>query len=413
MQRVEEAVRDSFGCLVAILASRGRDIAAAEDALADAVVAALHSWPDSGVPDAPEAWLVAVARRRLADRLRKRSADAALERSLTLLTALADETDPMMPHYPDERLKLMFVCAHPAIDEAIRAPLMLQTVLGLDAARIATAFLVPAATMGQRLVRAKAKIRDAGIPFAVPERVELPARLASVLEAIYAAYGSGWDEVAGGDGTEGSEVVSSSTLADEAIWLGRVLTALLPGEAEAQGLLALMLHCEARRPARRSEGGRYVPLSEQDTGRWSLATLREAEETLAKAAALQAPGRFQIEAAIQSALASARLQGAPDARVIALLHDELWRRAPRIGVAVARAVAVADAEGAAAGLDLLAAIEPERVAAYQPFHAAEAELLARAGRRGEALAAYARAAALSGDPAIAAYLEERRRRLIS
>ncbi|MBZ9934946.1 RNA polymerase subunit sigma-70 [Mesorhizobium sp. BR1-1-16] len=407
MQPVEQAVRDSFGRLVAILASRGRDIAAAEDALADAVVAALQRWPESGVPDAPEAWLVAVARRRITDRLRKRTADAALERSLLLLSALAEETDPMAPHYPDERLKLMFVCAHPAIDEAIRAPLMLQTVLGLDASRIGAAFLVPAATMGQRLVRAKAKIRDAGIPFAVPERTELPARLASVIEAVYAAYGSGWDEIAGGAGAR------APSLATEAIWLGRVLAALMPGDAEPLGLLALMLYCEARRPARRAPDGRYVPLSEQDTALWSREMLAEAELMLGRAAALDTPGRFQIEAAIQSALTGMRLIGRPDAAMIALLHEELWRRAPRIGVAVARAVAVADAEGATAGLALLAELEPERVAGYQPYHAAHAELLAQAGRVDEAVEAFRSAIALAEDPAIRAYLDERARRLVS
>ncbi|HWJ72065.1 MAG TPA: DUF6596 domain-containing protein [Kaistia sp.] len=407
MQSVEEAVRDSFGRLVAILASRGRDIAAAEDALGDAVVAALRRWPESGVPDAPEAWLVAVARRRLTDRLRKRTADAALERSLLLLSALAEETDPMAPHYPDERLKLMFVCAHPAIDEAIRAPLMLQTVLGLDASRIGAAFLVPAATMGQRLVRAKAKIRDAGIPFAVPERTELPARLASVIEAVYAAYGSGWDEIAGGGDAR------AASLSTEAIWLGRVLAALMPDDAEPLGLLALMLYCEARRPARRAPDGRYVPLSEQDTALWSREMLAEAERMLGRAAALHAPGRFQIEAAIQSALTGTRLIGRPDAAMIALLHEELWRRAPRIGVAVARAVAVADADGATAGLVLLAEIEPERVAGYQPYHAAHAELLAQAGRVDEAVEAFRNAIALADDPAIRAYLEERARRLVS
>ncbi len=407
MLDVEQAVRDSFGRLVAILASRGRDIAAAEDALADAVLAALQRWPESGIPLAPEAWLVAVARRRLADRLRKHAADAALERSLVLLSVLAEETDPMAPHYPDERLKLMFVCAHPAIDAAIRAPLMLQAVLGLDAGRIGAAFLVPAATMGQRLVRAKAKIRDAGIPFSVPERSELPARLASVLEAVYAAYGSGWDEVAGG------EDGGTSSLASEAIWLGQVLMRLLPDEPEAMGLVALMLYCEARRGARRDRDGRYVPLSEQDTELWSHDMLGEAERLLGRAARQRAPGRFQIEAAIQSALTGSRLTGQPGAAVIALLHEELWRIAPRIGAAVARAVAVADAAGPDAGLALLGEIASDRTMAYQPFHAAKAELLARAGRNDEAFAAYGRAIALATDPAVSAFLDARRRRLVS
>ncbi len=406
MRPVEQAVRESFGRLVAILASRGRDLAAAEDALADAVLAALERWPADGVPERPEAWLVAVARRRLVDRVRRSKADATLERSLSILAELLIDEPTDGAAFPDERLRLLFVCAHPAIEETIRAPLMLQAVLGLDAARIAAAFLVPAATMGQRLVRAKAKIRDAGIPFAIPEARELPERVESVLEAIYAAFGSGWDDVSGGSETSGS-------LAEEAIWLGRVLTRLMPGEAEPLGLLALMLHSKARRPARRDSAGRYVPFSEQETGLWQRAMIAEAEATLARAAALQRPGRFQIEAAIQSAQAGARLTGEPGPEVIALLHEALWIRAPRIGVAVARAVAVADARGAEAGLALLDELPGGPVAAYQPYHAARAEMLARIGRAEEAFAAYAAAIALTGDSAVRDHLADRQRRLLS
>lgn len=406
MRPVEQAVRESFGRLVAILASRGRDLAAAEDALADAVLAALERWPADGVPERPEAWLVAVARRRLVDRVRRSKADATLERSLSILAELLIDEPTDGAAFPDERLRLLFVCAHPAIEKTIRAPLMLQAVLGLDAARIAAAFLVPAATMGQRLVRAKAKIRDAGIPFVIPEARELPERVESVLEAIYAAFGSGWDDVSGGSETSGS-------LAEEAIWLGRVLTRLMPGEAEPLGLLALMLHSEARRPARRDSAGRYVPFSEQEKGLWQRAMIAEAEATLARAAALQRPGRFQIEAAIQSAQVGARLTGSPGPDVIALLHEALWARAPRIGVAVARAVAVADARGAEAGLALLDELPVGPVAAYQPYHAARAEMLARIGRAQEAFAAYAAAIALTGDGAIRDHLADRQRRLLS
>lgn len=406
MRPVEQAVRESFGRLVAILASRGRDLAAAEDALADAVLAALERWPADGVPDRPEAWLVAVSRRRLADRARRSKADAGLERSLSILAELLVDGPTDGAAFPDERLRLLFVCAHPAIEETIRAPLMLQAVLGLDAARIAAAFLVPAATMGQRLVRAKAKIRDAGFPFAIPEARELPERVESVLEAIYAAFGSGWDDISGGSGKSGG-------LAEEAIWLGRVLTRLMPGEAEPLGLLALMLHSEARRPARRDSAGRYVPFLEQETGLWQRAMIADAEATLARAAALHKPGRFQIEAAIQSAQVGARLTGSPGPDVIALLHEALWIRAPRIGVAVARAVAVGDARGAEAGLALLAELPSGPVAAYQPYHAARAELLARAGRADEAFAAYAAAIALTGDGAVRDHLADRQRRLVS
>lgn len=407
MRPVEQAVRESFGRLVAILASRGRDLAAAEDALADAVLAALERWPADGVPDRPEAWLVAVARRRLADRFRRSKTDAALERSLAILAELSIDEPADGAAFPDERLRLLFVCAHPAIEETIRAPLMLQTVLVLDAARIAAAFLVPASTMGQRLVRAKAKIRDAGVPFAIPEASELPERVQSVLEAIYAAFGSGWDDIA----VDGPDRAGS--LAEEAIWLGRVLTRLMPDEPEALGLLALMLHSEARRPARRDTSGRYVPFSEQETSLWQAAMIAEAEATLRRAAAMHRPGRFQLEAAIQSAQVGARLTGSPGPDVIALLHEALWARAPRIGVAVARAVAVADATGAEAGLALLEELPGDHVAGYQPYHAARADLLARAGRAEEAFAAFSTAIALTGDGAVRDHLADRQRRLLS
>ncbi len=199
----------------------------------------------------------------------------------------------METNYPDERLKLLFVCAHPAIDPGMHTPLMLQAVLGLDAVRIAGAFLVSPKTMGQRLVRAKTKIRDGGIRFEVPERQQLPQRLDAVLEAIYAAFGIGWDDMAGAD-------QHGRGLTEEAIWLARVLLELMPGEAEVQGLLALMLHCEARRAARRDRDGRYVPLSEQDPKLWSLPLIEEAERHLAEASKYGRPGRFQLEAAIQS-----------------------------------------------------------------------------------------------------------------
>ncbi|MDQ0440233.1 putative RNA polymerase sigma factor [Kaistia dalseonensis] len=278
--------------------------------------------------------------------------------------------------------------------------------LGLDAARIATAFLIPASAMGQRLVRAKVKIRDAGIPFAVPEASELPVRLDSVLEAIYAAYGSGWDDVAGAD-------ERCSNLTREAIWLGRAIQSLLPEEPEVRGLLALMLYCEARRPARRTVTGDYVPLSEQDVSLWSRGMLHEAETILRAAATAKRPGRFQLEASLQSAHIGHRLIGEPDNAIIAQLHEALWRLAPRIGLAVARAVAWADSRGPEAGLALLDEIEPARVAAYQPYHAARAELLARSGQIDAARAHYATAIRLANDPAARRYLELRSNHLLS
>ena len=274
---IEVVARESYGRLIAFLSARLRDVTAAEDALGDAFLAALTTWPRDGLPQKPEAWLLTAARNRLIDRARHdRRLQSASAAALELITAKTEEALPD-GEFPDERLTLMFVCAHPAIDPAVHTPLMLQTVLGLDAAAIARAFLVSPAAMGQRLVRAKAKIRDAGIAFEVPDEAELPERLDAVLEAIYAAYGSGWDDAAGAD-------PRARGLADEAIWLARVVVQRLPEEPEARGLLALILHCESRRPARRAPDGRYVPLSEQDPELWSKPMIVEAEQVLVVAA---------------------------------------------------------------------------------------------------------------------------------
>jgi RNA polymerase sigma-70 factor (ECF subfamily) len=297
---------------------------------------------------------------------------------------------------PDERLPMLFLCAHPAIDPAARTPLMLQTVLGLDAARIASAFLVAPAAMGQRLVRAKAKIRDAGIPFEIPDSNDLPDRLGAVLEAIYATYGTGWEDALGDDpGREG--------LASEAIWLGRLTAGLLPQEPEVLGLLALMLHCEARRDARRGDDGRYVPLSDQEVARWSRPLLLEAEQLLASAARSGTIGRFQLEAAIQSAHARRAVGGDTDWEAIAALYEGLVRIAPTIGALVGRAAAVGQRD-AARGLLLLEQIPAEATAAYQPHWALRAHLLRQLGRAAEAQEAYARAMGLTEDPAVRAFL---------
>src|SRR5712671_4864251 len=274
-QTIERVARESYGRLVAYLSSRTRDVGSAEDALSNALVAALETWPRDGVPQNPEAWLLTAARRSFIDLVRHRQVALASEPTLLLLREEPKEMT-LSVKFPDERLKLLFVCAHPAIDPAIHTPLMLQTVLGLDAARIAGAFLVSPKTMGQRLVRAKTKIRDGGIQFEVPQDRELPQRLDAVLEAIYAAFGIGWDDMAGVD-------QPGRDLAEEALWLGRVLLQLMPTEAEVRGLLALMFHCEARRPARRGLDGRYIPLTEQDSQQWSLPLIEEAERHLAEA----------------------------------------------------------------------------------------------------------------------------------
>src|SRR5262252_7011392 len=266
---VERVARESYGRLVAYLAAHTRDVASAEDALGDALVSALTTWPRDGVPQKPEAWLLTTARHSLIDRMRHQQVALANEPNLLLLREDAKEAS-LSTEFPDERLKLLFVCAHPAIDPSLHTALMLQTVLGLDAARIAQAFLVSPATMSQRLVRAKRKILEAGIPFELPQEGDLPQRLDAVLEAIYAAYGLGRDEVAGVD-------QSAEGLAGEAVWLARVVLDRLPDEPEAHGLLALMLFCDARSAARRTNDGRYVPLSEQDPAMWDANAIREAE----------------------------------------------------------------------------------------------------------------------------------------
>ena len=291
-QAADLAARNSYGRLVAYLAVRSQDITAAEDALGDAFLKALSIWPDRGVPDNPEAWLLVTARRRLIDIARRSQTHTKLLNTLTLTgLTMPDILDEFS--FPDERLKLFFICAHPAINVAIRTPLMLQTVMGLNAAQIGSAFLVAPTTMGQRLVRAKAKIRDAGIPFQLPNSQELPERLEAVLEAIYAAYTTGWDAVAGGDPRH-------KGLADEAIWLAQLCVQLLPDEPEARGLLALMLYCSSRYRARRTSTGDYVPLSEQDTTLWSQPMIHQAECELRNASTFGKLGRFQLEAAIQS-----------------------------------------------------------------------------------------------------------------
>ena len=360
-------------------------------------MSALEAWPRVGIPRNPDAWLLAAARRQLIDAARHAKVEASAAPALEMLLGHTRDPDVTAAVFPDERLKLLFVCAHPAIEDAARTPLMLQTVLGLDAARIASAFLVAPATMSQRLVRVKAKIRDAGIRFEVPDPRELPSRVDAVLEAIYAAFGSGWDDVAGADPRRRG-------LADEAIWLGQLVTRLLPGEAEAFGLLALMLHCEARRSARRDADGRYVPLDRQDVTRWSRTMIDEAEQVLAAAAAAGRPGRFQLEAAIQSVHARRATTGRTDWEAIALLYEGLLLYGATTGARVGQAAALARARDAAAGLTALESIPRDAVLAYQPYWALKAHLLKRLGRADDARQAYARAIGLSEDSAVREFL---------
>ncbi|TPI28084.1 RNA polymerase sigma factor [Mesorhizobium sp. B3-2-1] len=397
----EAAARQSYGKLVAWLAARTRDVAAAEDALADAFAAALERWPRTGVPEKPEAWLLAVARRRRVDAVRRRLTSEAGRDHLKLI---AEEAEARMTDedLPDERLRLMFACAHPAIEPGVRAPLILQTILGFDAATIASAFLLSPATMGQRLVRAKSRIRETGIPFRVPERTELGERLDAVLEAIYAAFAEGWSDPAG---TE----TRRRNLATEGIWLGRLVASLLPDEPEALGLLSLMLFAEARRAARRDPAGDYVPLAEQDHALWDHTLVDEAEACLRGAATKGVIGRYQLEAAVQSVHAARRLTGRTDWSAIRELYEALFSIVGSPVVAINRAVAIAETEGAVAGLAALYVLgDDKRLNDYQPYWAARAGLLARLGQGPQAVEAYDRAIGLERDPAVRRFLQEKR-----
>jgi RNA polymerase sigma-70 factor (ECF subfamily) len=396
---VESVVRQSYGRLIAYLAARTGDVAGAEDALSDALVAALRRWPEDGLPDKPEAWLLHAARNRLIDGVRRAQMR---EKSAQKLRQIAEEAqdDAMKDDlFPDERLKLLFVCAHPAIDPAARTPLMLQTVLGIEAERIASAFLTSPAAMSQRLVRAKSKIQEAAIPFRVPEPPEWPERLAPVLDAVYAGYTTGWEALPDSASTH-------HTLAAEALELGRVLARLMPDAAEAHGLVALMLHCEARREARYN-GGEFVPLDQQDTDLWSRPVMEEAEEHLKKAASFQSMGRFQLEAAIQSVHADRAQTGKTRWDVIAQLYEGVARLSPSVGSQVGRAVAVAKAGNPSAGFEWLEMIPGKEIVSYQPYWAARGHLLELLDRRAEAREAWIRASGLTDDPALRRYLEKR------
>ena len=397
----EAVARRSYGKLVAFLAARTRDVAAAEDALSEAFAAALADWPVSGCPANPEGWLLTVARRKVIDMYRgqRRDEHASEEmRALGFGSNGGSAVDEELA-IPDQRLALVFVCAHPAIDAAIRAPLILQVVMGLDAKRVASAFLMSPAAMGKRLVRAKEKIRQAGIPFRVPEREELGGRLDAVLDAIYGSFAEGWTDGAGTDGAR-------RDLAEEAIFLCRVVTELLPEEPEALGLLALMLHAEARRRARRNSKGDYVPLAEQDVELWDAAMIGEAENLLRRASGMSSIGRYQLEGALQSAHVFRRRRGVANWEEVVQLYDALMAVAASPVVAINRALAISELHGPGPGLAAMQEVAGDaRLAEYQPYWAARAQLLARAGGRGEARAAYEMAIGLERDAAVRRWLQ--------
>ncbi|MEL6937988.1 MAG: DUF6596 domain-containing protein [Cyanobacteria bacterium J06598_1] len=399
------AARNAYGRLLAYLAVRTRDVSAAEDALGDAFLQALTTWPNRGVPTNPEAWLLVIARRRLIDGARRTQTQAKALKLLDLDGFESASTAELMT-FPDERLKLLFVCAHPAIDAKLHTPLMLQTILGLNAAQIGSAFLVPPTTMGQRLVRVKAKIRDAGIPFELPSGVNLAERSHAVLQAIYAAYNADWTAANGSD-------CKQLGLSQEAMWLAELCAQLMPDEPEAYGLLALIRYCESRRSARKTPEGRYVPLLEQDTTLWSRKLISEAELALKQAASYQCLGGFQLEAAIQSIHAQRLHTGHVDWKQLSQLYAGLIQIAPTVGAHVGYVAVIAHTQSAAKALVQLNSIQDKGLQTYQPYWAVKADLLKQVGEIEKAKQAYSQAIGLSEDPAVRAFLSEKSLELVN
>lgn len=397
----ESAARSSYGKLLAFLSARSGDVAGAEDALASAFESALLHWPQSGIPEIPDAWLLTAARRSMIDAARHRKVKAVIDPLLEMITDT--EIDPYAETpIPDRRLAMMFACAHPAIESNIRAPLILQTVLGFDAATVASAFLVSPTTMSQRLVRAKNKIKLACIPFSIPDTDMMNDRLKPVLDAIYAAYTDGWSDPLG---TEAHRL----NLADEAIWLGRLVATLLPEQAEALGLVALMLYTEARKSARRSNNGEYVPLSDQDVLLWNMVLIDEAETLLFQAAKLGHVGRYQLEAAIQSAHVARRNSGKTDWTAIVLLYEALYEICKSPVVAINRAVALSMTEGPHIGLEELSKIcNYSGLTDYQPYWAALASVYDELSMNDKANESYDIAIGLESDIAVRRFLQKRK-----
>jgi RNA polymerase sigma-70 factor, ECF subfamily len=395
----EAAARSAYGRLLAYLAYRWRDIDAAQDALAEAFASALENWPKTGVPDSPEAWLMTAAKRNLLQKHRHEKVTA--DPAILILLAEGEEALPDAWAFPDDRLKLLFVCAHPAIDPEIHTALMLQTVLGLDAKRIASAFLVSPTSMAQRLVRAKTKIAQTHVRFEEPEAEDLDDRVHAVLEAIYAAYVLGWDTLA----NDALDAGQGTNLVDEALYLADLTATLLPMNAESAGLLALLLFCEARREARTGPDGEFVPLKHQDCSRWDISAIRQGSYILARAKELGRPGPFQLEAAIQSAHCDRAYTGAVPWADIARLYDQLVTLAPTVGAQVGRAVAVAESGEIVEALAQLQSLQGKPVENYQPYWTALGHVLALNGQPEAARSSYQRALGLTSQSATRHHLQ--------